>query len=101
MGHIPAFKDYDPAPSLFVRHSEAIMNMGLTAEYLAMKYQISREAQDTFAARSQQLAAAATEKGEFASEIIPTWGRSEAGQKELITIRISRNSVWRIAQRSR
>jgi len=84
MGHIPAFKDYDPAPSLFVRHSEAIMNMGLTAEYLATKYQISREAQDAFAARSQQLAAAATEKGDFGSEIIPTWGRSESGQKELI-----------------
>jgi acetyl-CoA acyltransferase len=51
-----------------------------------MKYQIPREAQDAFAARSQQLAAAATEKREFASEIIPTWGRSEAGQKELISI---------------
>jgi acetyl-CoA acyltransferase len=86
MGHIPAFKDYDPAPSLFVRHSEAIMNMGLTAEYLAMKYQVPREAQDAFAARSQQLAAAATGKGEFSNELIPTWGRSEAGQKELISI---------------
>ena len=85
MGHIPATKDYDPAAGLFFRHSEAIMNMGLTAEYLAMKYQISRETQDTFAARSQQLAAAATEKGEFASEIIPTWGRTAEGRKELIT----------------
>ncbi len=52
MGHIPASKDYDPAPGLFFRHSEAIMNMGLTAEYLAMKYQVPRTAQDEFAARS-------------------------------------------------
>lgn len=86
MGHIPANKDYDPAPGLFFRHSEAIMNMGLTAEYLAMKYQIPREAQDEFAARSQQSAAAATEKGEFANEIIPTWGRSAEGQKQLINV---------------
>lgn len=86
MHHVPVTKDYDPAPSLFRRHSEAIMNMGLTAEYLAMKYEIPRERQDEFAARSQQLAAKATESGEFAAEIIPTWGRTESGQKSLIAI---------------
>lgn len=85
MGHIPASKDYDPAPGLFFRHSEAIMNMGLTAEYLAMKYQVSRTAQDEFAARSNQLAAEATTNGAFGSEVIPTWGRSAEGRKELIT----------------
>jgi acetyl-CoA acyltransferase len=84
MHHIPVTKDYDPAPSLFRRHSEGIMNMGLTAEYLAMKYQIRRERQDEFAARSNQLAAAATSNGDFDGEIIPTWGRSESGRKELI-----------------
>lgn len=85
MGHIPASKDYDPAPGLFVRHSEAIMNMGLTAEYLAMKYRIPRDQQDEFAARSNQLAAEATSSGAFANEIIPTWGRSAEGKKELIS----------------
>ncbi len=34
------------------------MNMGLTAEYLAMKYRIPRERQDEFALRSHRLAAA-------------------------------------------
>jgi acetyl-CoA acyltransferase len=86
MGHIPASKDYDPAPGLFFRHSEAIMNMGLTAEYLAMKYQIPRAAQDEFAARSNQLAAEATASGAFGGEVIPTWGRSAEGRKELITV---------------
>ena len=84
MDHIPANKDYDPAPSLFRKHSEAIMNMGLTAEYLAMKYGISRQRQDDFAARSQQSACEATRKGEFAAEIVPTWGRNEIGLKTLL-----------------
>lgn len=84
MDHIPANKDYNPAPSLFRKHSEAIMNMGLTAEFLAMKYGISRQRQDEFAARSQQLACEATKSGAFAAEIIPTWGRNEIGLKSLI-----------------
>lgn len=85
MDHIPMTKDYNPSPSLFRRHSEAIMNMGLTAEYLAAKYRISREKQDAFALRSHQLAAKATDSGEFKNEIVPTWGRDESGQKVLLT----------------
>jgi acetyl-CoA acyltransferase len=84
MDHIPANKDYNPAPSLFRKHSEAIMNMGLTAEFLAMKYGISRQRQDEFAARSQQAACEATRSGAFAAEIVPTWGRNEIGLKSLI-----------------
>ena len=57
MEHVPMNKDYNPCPSLFRRHSEAIMNMGLTAEYLAAKYRIPRGRQDEFALRSHQLAA--------------------------------------------
>ena len=79
MDHVPMTKDYNPVPGLFRRHSEAIMNMGLTAEYLALKYRIPREQQDEFALRSHQLAAEATDAGEFAHEIVPTWGRDESG----------------------
>src|SRR5581483_8596736 len=64
--------------------SEAIMNMGLTAEYLAAKYRVSRKKQDEFALRSHMLAAAATDQGLFKDEIIPTWGRDESGRKVLI-----------------
>lgn len=46
-------------------------HMGITAENLADKYQISREDQDAFAALSQQKASAAIESGRFVSEIIP------------------------------
>jgi acetyl-CoA acyltransferase len=85
MGHVPIDKGYDPCPSLFRRHSEAIMHMGLTAEYLAAKYRIPRDRQDVYALRSHRLAAEATDRGEFLAEIIPTWGRDEAGRKVLVT----------------
>jgi len=85
MEHIPMTKDYNPAPGLFFRNSEAMMNMGLTAEYLSMKYQVARPEQDEFACRSHQLAAAATDNGEFENEIVPTWGHDETGRKMLLT----------------
>ena len=46
-------------------------HMGQTAENLAVKYGISREAQDAFAARSQNRAEAAIDAGRFASQIVP------------------------------
>ena len=46
-------------------------HMGITAENVAEKYQTSREEQDSFAAASQQKAAAAREAGKFVGEIIP------------------------------
>ncbi len=45
--------------------------MGMTAENLARKYQIGREAQDAFALRSHQRAIAATDNGIFKREIVP------------------------------
>ena len=85
MDHVPMSKDYSPNPALFRKHSEAIMHMGLTAEYLARKYRIPRKAQDEFAYRSHRLAAEATGAGLFAGEIVPTWGRDDAGRKALLT----------------
>ncbi|UUY10040.1 acetyl-CoA C-acetyltransferase [Pseudomonas sp. J452] len=46
-------------------------HMGITAENLAAKYEISREQQDAFAATSQQRASAAQEAGRFDDEITP------------------------------
>lgn len=46
-------------------------HMGTTAENLCDMYDISREEQDKFAARSQARAAAAVEAGRFADEIVP------------------------------
>lgn len=47
------------------------LTMGLTAENLATKYNISREEQDEFALESQLKAATAIQNGKFKEEIVP------------------------------
>ncbi len=47
------------------------VHMGITAENVAKKYSISRDAQDALALGSQQKAAAAQEAGRFRDEIVP------------------------------
>ena len=47
------------------------MHMGVTAENVAQKYQISRDDQDNFALNSQQKATQAQVQGRFADEIVP------------------------------
>src|SRR5437870_9705061 len=74
MHHIPMESGFDPSPRFFYRNSQAVLNMGLTAENLAQRYRIGRKEQDEFALRSHRLAAAATDSGAFAREIVPTWG---------------------------
>lgn len=86
MDHVPMNKDYNPPPALFHKNSEGIMNMGLTAEYLAAKYRISRQRQDEFAQRSHALAAKATAAGEFQREVVSTWGRDAEGRKTRLTV---------------
>ncbi|KPV44249.1 acetyl-CoA C-acetyltransferase [Alicyclobacillus ferrooxydans] len=54
--------------------------MGITAENLAKRYEISREAQDEFALVSQQRAAAAREAGRLAEEIVPVPVKSRKGE---------------------
>jgi acetyl-CoA acyltransferase len=85
LGHIPMLASFVPSPLIFHKHSPAVFNMGLTAENLAKLYGISRRQQDEFALRSHQRAASATASGEFALEIIPTWGRDEAGHRRQMT----------------
>lgn len=46
-------------------------HMGVTAENIAQKFQITREEQDAFAAGSQQKAEAAQVSGSFKGEIVP------------------------------
>lgn len=53
--------------------------MGVTAENLAEKYDISREEQDEYALRSHKLATKATEEGKFAEEIVPVEIKSRRG----------------------
>ena len=57
--------------------------MGETAENLARQYEISREAQDAYALRSQQRAAAAIDSGRFDAEITPVELKGKRGEAVL------------------
>ncbi len=54
-------------------------HMGTTAENVAAKWEISREAQDAFAAKSQQKAEAAQAAGKFVDEIVPVTVKNRRG----------------------
>ena len=54
-------------------------HMGITAENLATKWNISREEQDAVAVESQRRAAAAIQEGRFKSQIVPITIKSRKG----------------------
>lgn len=62
---------FAPSPTLAWEAPEYFTNMGLTAENVAEKYQISRHDQDEFALRSNRLAAEAVQSGRFDPELVP------------------------------
>ena len=60
-----------PNPELVDNYPEIYINMGLTAENVAEKYDVSREAQDAFAYQSHQRAIRAWDEGYFDDQIVP------------------------------
>jgi acetyl-CoA acyltransferase len=60
-----------PNPTLIENYPEIYISMGLTAENVAEKYDISRKDQDEFAYRSHQKAIDAWENGRFDDQITP------------------------------
>jgi acetyl-CoA acyltransferase len=67
-----------PNPGLYARFPQAYMGMGETAENLARRYQIPREAQEEFALSSHAKAAAAQQGGRFKEEIVRIEDRGSA-----------------------
>lgn len=65
-----------PNPWLMDRYPDAYLGMGLTAENLARKYEISRQQADEFSLASHQKALAAISAGKFKDEIVPVEVRS-------------------------
>src|SRR6266568_3514882 len=59
-----------PNPWLVEHYPDAYLSMGLTAERLAKRFGITREAADEFSLRSHQRAVAAIADGRFANEIV-------------------------------
>ncbi|MCM3271957.1 acetyl-CoA C-acyltransferase [Paenibacillus elgii] len=72
MSHVPmtGFK-LSPNPKIVEQMPEVYIGMGHTAENVADRFDISREDQDRFSARSHEKAAAAIRDGKFRDEIVP------------------------------
>jgi len=58
-------------PYLAENYPEVYISMGLTAERVAEKYQITRQMQDEFALKNHQKALKAIQDGKFKDEIVP------------------------------
>ncbi|WP_232702990.1 thiolase family protein [Halobacterium wangiae] len=58
-------------PGLAELYNVPQLQMGMTAEEVAERYEITRETQDEYALQSQQRAADATDSGRFDSQIVP------------------------------
>jgi acetyl-CoA C-acetyltransferase len=67
--HRNAYRAIDP--NVVARSQHAYMPMLQTAEVVASRYNISRDAQDEYSLRSQQRTAAAQAAGKFDDEIVP------------------------------
>src|SRR5436190_7763253 len=64
-------RDTSPNPWVQEHHPALYMAMGETAEVVARRYTVSREAQDEYSLASQQRTARAQQDGFFAAELAP------------------------------
>lgn len=62
------------------------ITLGMTAEEVAAKYDVSREDQDLFALSSHQKATAAVEAGKFDDEIVPVDAPTDVRRRSTVTI---------------
>jgi acetyl-CoA acyltransferase len=69
---------YSANPGLAAAWPEAYASMGITAEIVAERHQVSRGDQDAFAAESHRRAGAAQAAGRFAGELVPVEVESAA-----------------------
>jgi len=82
---------YTKEPWLNEHVPHLFMPMIDTAEVVAKRYNVSREAQDEYALQSQQRTAAAQEAGRFDAEIVPMTTEKEV--KDRSTGEVSRQTV--------
>ena len=78
--HRNSFRTADP--TIMARKPELYMAMLDTAEVVAKRYSISREAQDVYSLESQKRTAAAQEKGKFDDEIVPVTATKAVASKD-------------------
>ncbi len=82
-----------PSYNVAVNTPDYVVGMGLTAEAVAQKFNISREMADTFAYNSHVKAAAAIDAGRFADEIVPVeveeiWVENDKRKSSKSTIKV-------------
>jgi acetyl-CoA acyltransferase len=90
MGNKPSYN-----PAIFEKPESIGMayGMGLTAERVAEKWQVSREDQDAFALKSHQKATAAINAGKFRDEISPYTVRTHVPDSKSGAVKIVENIV--------
>jgi acetyl-CoA acyltransferase len=81
---------YSANPHLEAAWPESYVSMGITAEFVAEKYKVSREDQDIFAASSHAKAGAAIEQGKFKEQIIPV----EVEYAALVNGKMKKEKKW-------
>jgi acetyl-CoA C-acetyltransferase len=70
-----------PDPELLSMHNGVYMPMIQTAEVVGKRYTVSRERQDQYALRSQQLVAKGQAEGKFDDEIVPVTAKMKVTDK--------------------
>jgi acetyl-CoA C-acetyltransferase len=80
-----------PDPELLSMHNGVYMPMINTAEVVGKRYSVSRERQDAYALRSQQLTAKGQAEGKFDDEIIPVTAKMAV--KDKVTGEVSMKEI--------
>jgi acetyl-CoA acyltransferase len=76
MSYVPMIGHrFSPDPTLADERPQVYLNMGLTAENVAERFDVSRDDQDAWGLRSHQRASAAQREGRFADEVVPVPAR--------------------------
>ena len=78
------------SPEVIEKFPETYTPMGITAENVAQRFNISRTEQDEFAAWSHEKALAAIERGAFEDEIVPVHGVKfdAAGERQMFEFKV-------------
>ncbi|WP_089871658.1 thiolase family protein [Halogranum rubrum] len=71
MSRVQREQGIDSYPAIREQYDTDALQMGMTAEAVAERFDVSREVQDEYSARSQQRAVKATKEGRFDEEIRP------------------------------
>jgi len=78
------------SPEVIEKFPETYTPMGITAENVAQRFNISRTEQDEFAAWSHEKALAAIERGAFENEIVPVHGVKfdQNGERQMFEFKV-------------